>query len=489
MENFNKSYNDANRNNDALIKYNNRMHNMKNKLIRDEKRFVESVKFLNPIAQYGLIMFDSNLCTFSEQRLCWELLSPDTFNHPFDTYTKEIKKEFKDLYEYIRNYMRTFTKYNSNLMMTDPQYVERIMQLIRPNKNIIHFIKDNPKAEVDKNFVNKYSKRPETLFLYHLTCGDIETLFQFGKICAQVFLNINNIRPIVILADRSEHEILGDFFKHQCDSFSFFNISDLRKNKELLRLFEYNLNVHFSPAATNIIICTGNNISNSPSYYNKLYSILHGKKISIPHPYFGGKVFIKNRIPIVYITDSHEQYMIMTQSYKALGIKLPVNKQLSQFFHSSDWYKNMLTWMGFKWQKTKRNHGVGKFKATADEILHLFTKDLCILEESALELKDELYKAYTDYTQKRFGAEPLTPIIFRKRFAAYNDFDVIRVHNEKNRAPYYFKGVKLDMDKYNEFLKNDGPKYYNTYEGFSKHFLTLLKQEYDFQISINKDKG
>ena len=45
------------------------------------------------------------------------------------------------------------------------------------------------------------------------------------------------------------------------------------------------------------------------------------------------------------------------------------------------------------------------------------------------------------------------------------------------------------MDKYNEFLTNDGPKYYNTYEGFSKHFLTLLKQEYDFQISINKDKG
>ena len=45
------------------------------------------------------------------------------------------------------------------------------------------------------------------------------------------------------------------------------------------------------------------------------------------------------------------------------------------------------------------------------------------------------------------------------------------------------------MDKYNEFLKNDGPKYYNTYEGFSEHFLTLLKQEYDFQISINKDKG
>ena len=43
-----------------------------------------------------------------------------------------------------------------------------------------------------------------------------------------------------------------------------------------------------------------------------------------------------------------------------------------------------------------------------------------------------------------------------------------------------------DMDKYNEFLKNDGPKYYNTYEGFSKHFLTLLKQEYDFQISISK---
>ena len=40
MENFNKRYENANRNRDTLIKYNDRMRNMENKLIRDEKCFV-----------------------------------------------------------------------------------------------------------------------------------------------------------------------------------------------------------------------------------------------------------------------------------------------------------------------------------------------------------------------------------------------------------------------------------------------------------------
>ena len=71
-------------------------------------------------------------------------------------------------------------------------------------------------------------------------------------------------------------------------------------------LFLTNLNSYFSE-----YLSINSPIPLSHTKSETLKKIMHGKKVNVRHPEFGGDLFIYNRIPFIYITDSHENYNIL----------------------------------------------------------------------------------------------------------------------------------------------------------------------------------
>ena len=86
-----------------------------------------------------------------------------------------------------------------------------------------------------------------------------------------------------------------------------------------------------------------------------------------------------------------------------------------------------------------------------------------------------LYEAYSEYYKKNFGDEPLTKILFSKKFAAFGNFETVRPHSSREHYPYCFKGIKLDENKAKQLSEQDSAIYHTTYDTFRKNLIKLLE--------------
>lgn len=470
MNTLYNEYLSAIRNKHDLILFNRRMDRLVNKLYDNIDEYIKKMNCLLP----GTLCFlyDNNLCVYNTIYKIVSFITPHAFfkSNAFILNDNEIQMFLKD-------YLLTYEKLKKVYFTTNPEFV-RNMQPI--NSYILNSKpeKENHIKETTNTNVEKGKNTADIQFLYDITNGDIKTLYEFGKIIAHIYLyDYRQNRPAVILADKSEHKILIEFFSRFTDSPLYISMDKLHLNSSLHTILNYNLRFYLSNKDA-LIICAENKIKGSESVRNKLYPLLTGKTVKIKHPNYECNLNIKNRLPIIFITDSHDQYMILKNSYRAMGVKLPYNNELKDNYdYDFNRLVKVLGYVGFQWIKNKRQEGEGPFKTTKNDILHMFAENLCIIGENEKCDKQKMYSAYSEYCTKRFGGEPLTSKEFSIRFAAYGDFGSVRVHQSKNKSPYYFTGVSLDEKKYAQFSESTVTKLHSTYEDFEKKFNECIQKE------------
>lgn len=373
--------------------------------------------------------------------------------------------------------MLTYEKIKEVYYNTDPEYI-RYMNSIDSSVWNAKPKTEKHRTDTGETKIKNEKNAANIQFLYDITTGDMQTLYEFSKIIGHIYLyDYRQNRLAVILADKSEHKILIDFFKKFSPLPLEISMDKLHLNSSLYQILNYNLN-YYLPGKDAIIICTENKIKSSESVRNRLYPLLTGKTLKIKHPDYKGNLNIKNRLPVIFITDNHEQYMLLKNSYRAMGVKLPYNNELkNNYDYDFNRIVRMLGYVGYQWIKTKRQASEGPFKTSKNDILHSFAENLCIIGENEKCDKQKMYSAYSEYCTKRFGGEPLTSKEFSIRFAAYGDFGSIRVHQSKNKSPYFFTGVSLDEKKYAQFSKSTVTKLHSTYEDFEKKFNECIQKE------------
>lgn len=86
-------------------------------------------------------------------------------------------------------------------------------------------------------------------------------------------------------------------------------------------------------------------------------------------------------------------------------------------------------------------------KATDEVVFKAFIEDCCRVADDALCEKSALYEAYVKYHKNHFCGEPLTKIIFGKKFSAYGNFETVRPHISREHYPYCFKGIEINPNK------------------------------------------
>lgn len=438
------------------------------KLAISETDFKRVISHLYP--NMRLFLYDSNICVYYPHYNEAALFSPCNFNETVFVYDKQ--KE----YLYIKDYILTTCKLFDKLSNIDSSLYQQMLQFVatppvkRCNTERIENIKAYPEDYVVR-------------FLYNLTCGDIKTLYDFGRVCGQMMFRKNN-RPAVVLAHSCIHQELKKFFEGLESKSYEFDIKTMALRKEIERLFYLNLNHHQERV---LIICTGGEIPTAKSVRDKLYSLMKGKTLTTTHPYFNDKLRITNQLPIIFITDSHEQYITMKNEFNAIGVKLPCTSAAELKYKYSPWYSKIFSCMGIGWLETKRSNGSGLFKATSDDVIKSFIKDVCIISDEAICDKSELYSAYKYYCEKRFGVMPLTRKAFSTRFALYGDFSTVRIHRETKISPYYFKGITFDKEKFQDSL-DICEKYFSTYEKFETKLKKCIVNEKNRLQKIEDEK-
>lgn len=440
-----------------LASYQRSLNRLAKKLMTNENDFKRAMSHLLPDMQ--LFLYDSNICVYYPRCNEAALFSTSNFNETVFIYDKQTE------YSYIKDYLFTTSKLFNKLSDIDGNFFQQMLQFFTVPPIQKHYVE---KAEPTEIFPTEDSVK----FLYHLTCGDIKTLYDFGRVCGQLLFR-KNTRPAVVLANSSVHRELKKFFCTLERKSYEFDIKKLATIKELDRLFCFNLN-HYQDRS--LIVCTGGEIPSSKPYRDKLYSIMKGNTLTTTHPYFNDKFHITNRLPVIFITDSHEQYVAMKSEFNAIGVKLPCANAAELKYKYSPWYSAIFSYMGDRWLETKRSNGSGLFKATSDDVIKAFIKEVCIIAYDALCDKGELYNSYEIYCKSKFGATPLTRKAFSTRFALYGDFATVRIHKETKISPYYFKGITFDEEKLQDTL-NTCEKYYSTYEKFDKKLRVCIENE------------
>ncbi len=290
-------------------------------------------------------------------------------------------------------------------------------------------------------------------FLYEISLGDFGIIKSLAQLYYKIIFKPNiPLYPTVILADKSIHNDLFEFFS---------KLTNTRLVKTELSLMA-NINELQLIASANwnntvlLAVSIESDISEAESKIKTIKKVLRGQNLSIKHPYFPGKLFINNRIPFVYITESHEKYLKMKNIYNAQLIKIPSKKitpsKLGMI--SEVWFKNDFTKLGFKTYNNPKSKLITP-KITNDEILESFSNNICIFGQNLDCSTAELYTAYTEYYKKNYGNTPLSFRKFRTQFAIINNLDTYRPHHNNKSNPRCFKGVSIDYDKYAETIKKN----------------------------------
>lgn len=319
-----------------------------------------------------------------------------------------------------------------------------------------------------------YDTPAETAYklLYELSNGNFKTLGIILNMLSEIVNGVSSSsKPTVILVDRELNKKLINFFEMFSDPpISSVDYAELTKIKGLHRLsIEFYLG-----SRVNVVI--DGKIPETELSVKKLSRLMSGKKISVKNPSFPGNLHFTNKMPFVYITESHLRYRKMKTIYRADGFEI-----LSKNLDKINYNKAAATYIRCITESLKQSLDGNKRalsniskKVTEDDIFKQFTEDCCRIRYDAVCEKAVLYEAYVSYYKKHFGGEPLTKIIFGKKFAMFGSFETVRPHSNRKYYPYCFKGIELDKEKIKSMETEEISHHDTTYEKFKAELVKLL---------------
>ncbi len=427
-----------------------------NILLNNFKRAIDTLKL---VARQNLCVIDKNILVGKGGRL--ELLSRNDF---LCANSEEANKN----YIHIRDalwYCEKIEKFNNPPSITKKQ---QLFEKLEPN--LYSF--------TDSNFIDETIK-----FLYEASLGDLKVIEDLAILTSEIRCSLP--APTVILADNSIHKKLFEFLevisKESIISNEFLHIDfkkTLRTNQ--LRGLAYNNWNNFVLSA----ICIEGDLPESESKVIQLRKIMHGKTVSVKHPYFSGKMFIKNQIPFIYITESHEKYLMMKNLYGAKGIKIP-SKSISQINYigrDCEWLKNNFAYWGLMKKCLKTSTSYKYLKITEDDIFSAFKEKLCIFNDKSDCPTQELYKAYSLFYKSFYGETPLTFRQFHTRFATFAGLESCRPHHSSKSNPRCFKGIKINTERYDVLVKNSTKTVFKcTEKEFTHRLFETMRNEETFE--------
>lgn len=323
-------------------------------------------------------------------------------------------------------------------------------------------------------------------FLYDISCGNLKSIKRLVKLRAQLEFKSQNIKPTVILADRSIHQALKNFFATSL-RIQEINLRTITSKEGKIFLFSTNLNSYFSA-----YLSINSPIPLSHTKSETLKKIMHGKKVNVRHPEFSGDLFIYNRIPFIYITDSHENYNILKYQYDAKTIELS-GKNVSYIPNTSskDWVNNIFAALGELLSNTNHTLSVSQPKMIEDNIISKFIKDICVLDKNADIPKTKLFEVYQKYFEKNYGNTSLSKKKFCSKIAILADLDECRPHHNSKSNPRCFRGIAIDEDKYKKILNsNNDNKCICDLKSFSKGVYEMIYKDLlsEEELYTNKSK-
>ena len=165
-----------------------------------------------------------------------------------------------------------------------------------------------------------YDTPAETAYklLYELSNGNFKTLGIILNMLSEIVNGVSSSsRPTVILAEKELNKKLINCFDMFSDhTISSVDYAELTKIKGLHRL---SIEVYLGSRA-NVVI--DSKIPETELSVKKLSKLMSGKKISVKNPSFPGNLHFANKMPFIYITESHMKYRKMKTIYGAAGFEI-----------------------------------------------------------------------------------------------------------------------------------------------------------------------
>lgn len=398
------------------------------------------------VRNYPYAVFDRNILI--KEGNYYRLLAPNDFIH-------KKKAEVNRFYITIRDFLRLIERIKTH---------NRECEEKARNKEYKKTLSEKKEQEQERLLNTFIDFSVESLnidesikLLYELSLGDLKVVEDLAILASEI-RKPSVITPTVILADGSVHWAVYKFLEiisaksFPAVTYQRLILKEVLNIKELQGLAYCNWN-NFPLSA----VYVEDEIPEAESKVLKLKKIMNGKTVSINHPYFSGKLFVKNRIPFIYITQSHEKYLKMKNIYGAKGIKIP-SKKVSQIYdkqHGNMWLQNNFAKFGLIKRTSKASASYLFPKITEDEIFSEFSKELCIFDSKSDCSTQELYETYALFFKSFYGDNPLTFRQFRTRFAIFSGLEDCRPHHSSTSNPRCFRGIKINTKRYSQLINSD----------------------------------
>lgn len=414
-------------------------------LMDERKSFEEALGRLKTRERETCQVSDSNICVYSDYDNAWGPITPKCFNS--DLSMQRINKSYSVIKKYM-GIQNNFQPY-PGIPVPTPLFHE---------------------------YAHKHPGENDVRFLYDLTLGDDNTLINFAKICYFVcrtpfILN----RPIVILANKGMHKEITQFFSELVrKKTTQLSLNDLLRNGKLVDLYVDGLNFR----AVNI--ATLGDIPKSERSVYRIKSLLKGEKLTITNPYFSGKLYIKNRIPFIFITDNHRRYTAFKQLFDAYDLAFKEQAVFDFANCSLEWFRIRFTELGEKWYLSRK----GQYLHTVDgkdEIVRAFVRDICSVKPDEECEKSALYNAYCRYYKCYYSGEPLKPITFGKKIMEVSGCHDFRRHLSTKSYPWFFDGIGISPRKWKRFLEKENIPYRNSYDSLYKFIIGWCDEKVETQ--------
>lgn len=315
-------------------------------------------------------------------------------------------------------------------------------------------------------------------FLYEISAGDFRIVKTLARYCSQIIFKPKyNIIPTVLLADKAIHKELIRFFMKLMNNYIL--------NVELPKILTLNELCNIAYANYNnvlaLAIVLDGEVPELATQYEIIRRILHGQSVSVNHPYFTGKLFVENKVPFLYITDSHEKYLKMKNIYGAKVIKIPAKRITPLIYDESfdKWFQNDFVKFGARGYSEHSRARIDAPKITEDDVFKTFSKKLCVYDDQFDCPTRELYEVYVEFYKKFYGENALKFRQFRTKFAMFANLEDCRPHHSSGSNPRCFKGISINYEKYGEiFNQNNQGNYKCTKEEFALHLLEMMRNEF-----------
>ena len=166
----------------------------------------------------------------------------------------------------------------------------------------------------------------------------------------------------------------------------------------------------------------------------------------------------------------------MEKLYGALGIKISSQsfETLRLDVYAISYLKCHFPDLKNKLEQNKINRSKVSTRVTNEDVFKAFVEDCCHIANNAICEKTILYETYSKYYKKHFYGEPLTRIVFGKKFSIYGNFETVRPHTSREHYPYCFKGIEIDLNKMKRLENESFPTSAISYEKFREELIKIL---------------